>query len=62
MNAKNIIRNLTVSTGAWLLFAFIYSITHEGISFPQTLANHLGLCIAIIVVFGAYTAVMKEKA
>ncbi len=62
MNAKNIIRNLAVSMAVWLLFAFVYSITHDGISFSQTLANHLGLCVAIIVVTGAYMVFMKEKA
>ena len=60
MNAKSIILNLTVSVAAWLLFSFAYSLGHEGAAFANVLANHVGLCIAISFVYGAYTAVVKE--
>ena len=62
MNAKNIIRNLAVSMAVWLLFALVYSVTHEEMTFTRTLTNHLGLCVAIIAVTGAYMVFMKEKA
>ncbi len=59
---KKLIINLTVSVAAWLVFSLLYSLSHEEAAFSQTLMNHIGLCLAISAVCGAYMAVVKEKA
>ena len=61
-NVKKLIINLTVSVAAWLVFSLLYSLSHEEAAFSQTLMNHIGLCLAISAVYGAYMAVVKEKA
>ena len=59
---KCILIALAGSVFAWLVFALVYSLAREGVSFTQGLTNPLGIAVAIGGFVGNYYADEKKKA
>ena len=59
---KCILIALAGSVFAWLVFALVYSLAREGVSFTQGLTNPLGIAVAIGGFVGNYYADRKKKA
>ncbi len=59
---KSILIALAGSVFAWLVFALVYSLAREGVSFTQGLMNPLGIIMAVGGFFGNYYADRKKKA